>query len=591
MTAETPSVFISYRRKDSSGNAGRVRDALRAAFGEGRVFYDVVAIRGGTRFSEQIRLAIVETDVVIVIIGSRWARRTFWRWLLRRSDWVRTEIERAAEQKKHLLPVLVDDSGMPVALALPPSIRFLSRLQAVPMRNDSWDNDIAGLIRTIQQLATTVPPPEPEQEAPVRSRLWPLYALVITAAMALTWVVGNQRPSPVPPVAPAPTPRPAESTAEIRSSVIQVSVADQMTTGFFITPDGYALTLLPDDIARQPSLIVRTITKGNLRASVVAHRQTELTLLKVEGGPHPFLDLALRDPAPRTSIQIVGVDAADLLWKGYASRVLLVDAGTITYERPEKTWAGVMGAPVIDLEDAKVVGMHFGAADTPGTQGEGRTLNSLELPDILKGAGIGTGFAASAIPPSPDLRTGRIHVANCYYQSEHRPSDIVTALKAGGATQVTTDERRLPANWNPSVRDTLLALKPHLIVIHYSCFQDKPESDPGGSAEGLKDFQGLLGAFAQDSSIRFVVYSRAFVNPASMNDLLAQRDLYPNEPGRRLFPMYLYPKDSFGSRSLDADQRLRCTTEWAFGGQECDAALPPNVWESAMRLRQVTNNR
>jgi hypothetical protein len=40
-------IFISYRRDDSEGHSGRLRDALVQRFGDGSVFMDVVDIEAG----------------------------------------------------------------------------------------------------------------------------------------------------------------------------------------------------------------------------------------------------------------------------------------------------------------------------------------------------------------------------------------------------------------------------------------------------------------------------------------------------------------------------------------------------------------
>ncbi len=43
-----PKIFISYRRNDSAGHAGRLCDHLTGHFGHGQVFMDVDTIRPGT---------------------------------------------------------------------------------------------------------------------------------------------------------------------------------------------------------------------------------------------------------------------------------------------------------------------------------------------------------------------------------------------------------------------------------------------------------------------------------------------------------------------------------------------------------------
>ena len=50
----TARVFLSYRRGDSAGHAGRLYDWLTARFGRGNVFRDFEAILPGADFAERI---------------------------------------------------------------------------------------------------------------------------------------------------------------------------------------------------------------------------------------------------------------------------------------------------------------------------------------------------------------------------------------------------------------------------------------------------------------------------------------------------------------------------------------------------------
>ncbi len=51
-------IFISYRREESAGHAGRIYDHLRERFGRDRVFMDVTAIEPGVDFVETIDRAV-----------------------------------------------------------------------------------------------------------------------------------------------------------------------------------------------------------------------------------------------------------------------------------------------------------------------------------------------------------------------------------------------------------------------------------------------------------------------------------------------------------------------------------------------------
>ena len=45
-------IFISYRREDAAGDAGRLADHLQRRFGRARVFLDVDGIAPGTRWED-----------------------------------------------------------------------------------------------------------------------------------------------------------------------------------------------------------------------------------------------------------------------------------------------------------------------------------------------------------------------------------------------------------------------------------------------------------------------------------------------------------------------------------------------------------
>lgn len=64
-------IFLSYRRMDSP-QACRIYDWLARRFGEDDVFMDVAAIPVAVSYIDVIRQAIVESRVMLVLIGARW---------------------------------------------------------------------------------------------------------------------------------------------------------------------------------------------------------------------------------------------------------------------------------------------------------------------------------------------------------------------------------------------------------------------------------------------------------------------------------------------------------------------------------------
>src|SRR3954468_12345401 len=125
MSNPAASVFLSYRREDSAGHAGRICEHLASVFGPEHVFMDVQDIAPGQDFAESIEQTISSCQAVIVVIGPRWAAD-----LKERSggeDFVRHEVAVALRRKVTVIPVLVGGAAMPSARDLPEGLTALSR--------------------------------------------------------------------------------------------------------------------------------------------------------------------------------------------------------------------------------------------------------------------------------------------------------------------------------------------------------------------------------------------------------------------------------------------------------------------------------
>jgi TIR domain len=134
-----PTVFISYRRNDTAGEAGRLADDLSEKFGRSRVFVDVDSIPLATNFEERIEAALDSCRVVFVLIGSEWLTSRLpsgERRLDAEDDYVRQEVARALKrQDVAVVPVLVEGATMPSARDLPAEISTLATINAVDLSN------------------------------------------------------------------------------------------------------------------------------------------------------------------------------------------------------------------------------------------------------------------------------------------------------------------------------------------------------------------------------------------------------------------------------------------------------------------------
>lgn len=136
-------VFLSYRRGEAGGYAGRLADTLRQRLGARSVFQDVAAITPGQDFASAIDRALDECDAVLTVIGPGWlasatpqaAPRLF-----DPDDYVRLELTRALHRNVPVVPVLVGGAALPTATALPEELKGLVHRQAASRSatSSSW---------------------------------------------------------------------------------------------------------------------------------------------------------------------------------------------------------------------------------------------------------------------------------------------------------------------------------------------------------------------------------------------------------------------------------------------------------------------
>jgi hypothetical protein len=186
-----PKIFISYRREETAGHAGRLYDAIGARFGERNVFMDV-DLAPGIDFVEQITEAVGACDALLVVIGPTWATTLDDRGHARLADpndFVRLELETALRRPDvRVIPLLVAGARMPDPDDLPESVRTLARRNALALSDLRWRDDIRRLVSTLdalrdgqRDLAETAAGDPPAAAAPARRR----WLLLAGAALAV----------------------------------------------------------------------------------------------------------------------------------------------------------------------------------------------------------------------------------------------------------------------------------------------------------------------------------------------------------------------------------------------------------------------
>ncbi|MBZ0284576.1 MAG: TIR domain-containing protein [Anaerolineae bacterium] len=231
-----PRIFISYRRADSKAISGRIHDHLMDAFGRENVFMDVDDIPPGVDFRTHLQNEIDKADIVLIIIGSKWAS------ILRKrrnnpQDFVRIELETALEKQKVTIPVLVEGGMMPTQHDVPERVKTVfPYLNAVAVGdNPDFRHDMDRLIEKLKQpnLLQLIPTPLPQPvHLEKKARHFPitptvivlvLVGIIISAAL-ISRLGGNSGNSPPTTELPNQTPTTDLPTETFQSNEAVVTV-------------------------------------------------------------------------------------------------------------------------------------------------------------------------------------------------------------------------------------------------------------------------------------------------------------------------------------------------------------------------------
>jgi len=154
-------IFISYRRADSPGSAGRLYDRLCTRFSSNQIFMDVDSLPPGVDFVRIIEESVGSCDVFVAVIGKNWlfaSDEEGRRRLDNPDDFVRLELAFALRRNIGVIPVLVDGASMPAPRDLPDDIRPLLRWNALDVSHNRFGVDSQRLLsavdRVLQKAAT-----------------------------------------------------------------------------------------------------------------------------------------------------------------------------------------------------------------------------------------------------------------------------------------------------------------------------------------------------------------------------------------------------------------------------------------------------
>ena len=147
-------IFISYRRNDTEGEAGRLFDDLVEQFGEDSVFMDVTTIEAGRDFRKVIDESVASCGALLAIIGKNWVDAksdTGNRRLDDPTDFVRLETASALRRDIPVIPVIVRGATMPHPEHLPDDLKDLAYRNCVELTHARWTSDIQLLITALRK--------------------------------------------------------------------------------------------------------------------------------------------------------------------------------------------------------------------------------------------------------------------------------------------------------------------------------------------------------------------------------------------------------------------------------------------------------
>lgn len=224
-------IFISYRRDDTEGQAGRLFQDLREVFGADNVFMDVATIEPGVDFRRAIEKNTESCGVLLALVGRQWltvnddkGRRR----LDDPNDFVRLETAAALKRDIPVIPVLLQGARMPRQEDLPEELRDFAFRNSVELTHARWDSDVQLLIEALRKVLAQPgqerpgqeePAPAPPQIAPPRSGasrpawMFPAAGAAVIAAALGGWLALRESPAALAPAPPQGTSPSASQSA------------------------------------------------------------------------------------------------------------------------------------------------------------------------------------------------------------------------------------------------------------------------------------------------------------------------------------------------------------------------------------------
>jgi len=243
-------VFVSYRRGDSEGQARALNFELVKLIGKDSVFMDVDSIALGQDFRQILRQRLESCDLMLALIGPGWldAKDTAGNLRLESAtDLVRQEIAAALKRNIPVTPVLLQGAQMPSPERLPEDIRDLVYRNGFELGHSTWESDVGEMVRRLgldkelgapaQDPQTAAPQVAPSATARPFKASWLLAAFAMIAIVAAVLFYRKAQDQASVSEAAAPLQQPAGSVAG-SSSQQPAGPAPQQSAG--VSPLGFS---------------------------------------------------------------------------------------------------------------------------------------------------------------------------------------------------------------------------------------------------------------------------------------------------------------------------------------------------------------
>jgi hypothetical protein len=276
-------VFVSYRRGDSEGQARALSFELVRLIGKDSVFMDVDGIALGQDFRHILQERLESCDLMLALIGPGWLdakdaagnRR-----LESATDLVRQEIAGALKRNIPVTPVLLQGAQMPPPERLPEDIKELVYRNGFELGHSTWESDVREMVKRLGLDKESAAPAHALHEAQANpavlamsgpfKTLWVLATFVVIAIVAAVLfyqnyqkahdqrsdsesIVSQPAGSSVQQSAGAPPQPPAGFGAITIANLTTrtVEVYEQNSSGINFMAAGYAGSISPPEITLQ----------------------------------------------------------------------------------------------------------------------------------------------------------------------------------------------------------------------------------------------------------------------------------------------------------------------------------------------------